>query len=153
MILPLSSAGLMSSPSSMILGNDRRTWIIEFLQKNGKEAEISELVDYITKIEGNTSRRHRKSVYVSLVQTHLPKLKREGIVEIKRGTIRLLQVPDDVNAYIVVRKKKNIWAMAYALLASISLIGAALKVNPEGVMISLAFLALSLFHWAKTSHA
>ncbi len=68
----------------MILGNKRRMLLIEFLQRKNGSAELRDVVEYIAEREGNTDRKHRKSVYVSLMQTHLPKLEREGIVTFSR---------------------------------------------------------------------
>ncbi|HII60866.1 DUF7344 domain-containing protein [Pyrococcus horikoshii] len=142
---------LLSSPSSTILGNDRRLKVIEFLREHNNEAEVSELVEYICKAEGNEDRRHRKSVYVSLVQTHLPRLQREGIVNVERGRVYLLGVPSEVHTFIELKNEgKNLWPLAYLIFSSISLLVSLALASSEGVIFSLILLALSIFHWICT---
>ncbi|AFK22210.1 hypothetical protein [Pyrococcus sp. ST04] len=140
---------LENSSSSIILGNDRRFMVVEFLRKNNNTAEISQLVDYIAKMEGNESRRHRKSIYVSLVQTHLPKMEREGIIKVERGRIMLVNVPKEVDKYIDIEKSSSMWPIIYACFSCIGLIFSLLRGSGEGVIISLILLGLALAHWSK----
>ena len=65
-----------------VVGNARRRASVEYLLGEGEQTSISELVSYVVDREdapGDDS--HRKSVYSSLRQTHLPKLEEYGIVE------------------------------------------------------------------------
>jgi hypothetical protein len=65
-----------------ILSNERRQAVIEALVEDGP-LELSELAERIGAIEAGESpppRDQRQSVYVSLHQTHLPKLDDYGVV-------------------------------------------------------------------------
>ncbi|NJE13771.1 hypothetical protein [Thermococcus sp. LS2] len=136
--------------SAMILGNDRRMLIIEYLQKCNGKAELRELVQYIAEKEGNTDRKHRKSVYVSLTQTHIPKMEREGIIEFKHGTIKLIQIPENVDVYMEIVNKNDIrWASVYSILALSSAAMSYYVQSWEGFIISTVFLALSLIQRMK----
>ncbi|MFA4640711.1 DUF7344 domain-containing protein [Pyrococcus kukulkanii] len=137
--------------SKTILGNDRRMWVVECLRKNHGKAEIGEIVDYIANLEGNNTRRHRKSIYVSLVQTHLPKMEREGIVRVNRGTVELLDVPKEVDRYMKIKKTSVTWPLIYVTFSGIALIASLLRNSSEGVIISLLLLGVAIFHWIKAS--
>ena len=65
-----------------ILGNDRRREIICTLSREGDELSVSEMAREIADIEEelDSSKNLYKSVYVSLQQTHLPKLAKKDIV-------------------------------------------------------------------------
>lgn len=65
-----------------VVGNTRRRACVEYLLGEGESTSVSELVSYVVEREddpGDDS--HRKSVYSSLRQTHLPKLEEYSIVE------------------------------------------------------------------------
>lgn len=65
-----------------VVGNARRRACVEYLLGEGEKTSVSELVSYVVDREdapGDDS--HRKSVYSSLRQTHLPKLETYSIVE------------------------------------------------------------------------
>mgnify|MGYP002761230300 CR=1 FL=1 len=67
-----------------ILRNDRRRNVIKCLQDRGREVSLRDLAEHIAEIETNVSpppRNVRQSVYVSLHQTHLPKLDELAIVD------------------------------------------------------------------------
>ena len=75
---------------SQILGNERRTLMIIFLLRNGGKAYVGEIAEYICIQEKNTTSKHRKSVYISLIQTHIPKLRREGFIELERDLVMIV---------------------------------------------------------------
>ncbi|MDK2913725.1 MAG: hypothetical protein PWQ79_640 [Thermococcaceae archaeon] len=109
--------------TTTILGNDRRMFLIEYLKERNGKSELRDVVEYIVEREGDPSRKHRKSVYVSLVQTHIPKLEREGIVKFERGVVTLLEVPDDVTVYMEVVKHHDIrWSTFYILTSLMFLV-------------------------------
>lgn len=67
-----------------ILRNDRRRAVIDFLSEHGGHATIRELSEHIATLESGEDpppRNVRQSVYVSLHQTHLPKLQGLGVVD------------------------------------------------------------------------
>lgn len=67
-----------------VLRNERRRLTLEQLRDNGNSLSVRELSERVAALEtGETPppRNIRQSVYVSLHQTHLPKLDELGIVE------------------------------------------------------------------------
>ena len=139
------------SPSSMILGNDRRMLLLEFLQNNNGKAELREIVDFIAENEGQNNRKHRKSVYVSLLQTHLPKMERAGIIKFDHNWVTLLRVPEDVDVYMEVVSKHDIsWSTFYSGISVLfALLGLWLN-NVPLVIISGIYFTLSIIQHFKT---
>ncbi|ASJ17466.1 hypothetical protein A3L04_10500 [Thermococcus chitonophagus] len=137
--------------SRTILGNERRIWVIECLKQNHGKAEIGKIVDYIAELEGNNTRRHRKSIYVSLVQTHLPKMEREGIIKVERGNVELLKIPQEVERYMKTRDTLNFWPIIYVVFSGAALIASLIRKSNDGVIIALLLLALAVLHWIKAS--
>lgn len=67
-----------------VLRNARRRELISFLNRHDGYATIQELSEHIAALESGTEpppRNVRQSVYVSLHQTHLPKLEALGVVD------------------------------------------------------------------------
>ncbi|NJD98981.1 hypothetical protein E3E26_04155 [Thermococcus sp. LS1] len=136
--------------TAMILGNDRRMLLIEFLQRQDGKAELRDLVEYIAEKEGDTDRRHRKSVYVSLVQTHIPKLEREGVVTFDHGVVTLLKIPDDVTVYMEVVKKNDIsWSTFYMGTSIIFIIAGWYLGSMHLLLAAIVYLAMSVVHHRK----
>lgn len=76
-------SGLKEGDIHDILRNDRRRAVIEFLLEQDEHATIRELSEHIAALESGEDpppRNIRQSVYVSLHQTHLPKLEGSGVV-------------------------------------------------------------------------
>ncbi|WP_456371047.1 DUF7344 domain-containing protein [Geoglobus sp.] len=72
---------------SEILGNERRMLTVIYLLKNDGRGSVSDITEYICEKSNNTSGKFRKSVYVSLMQTHIPTLERAGLVERERDVV------------------------------------------------------------------
>ncbi|WP_457741984.1 DUF7344 domain-containing protein [Thermococcus sp.] len=136
--------------SSVILGNSRRLLLVEYLRNSEGRAELREVVEYIAEREGFTDRKHRKSVYVSLIQTHIPKLEREGVITFKRGVITLIRVPDDVTVYMETVKKNDIsWSSFYIGLSAIFLIAGVYIKNLELTIAAITYVIVGLIHRRK----
>ncbi|WP_129116655.1 DUF7344 domain-containing protein [Halegenticoccus tardaugens] len=72
-----------------ILGNDRRRAAIKRLAQSSGSITVSELAERIAEEEADSTAEAEdlyKSVYVSLRQTHLPKLASQGIIEYDPGS-------------------------------------------------------------------
>lgn len=70
-----------------VVGNTRRRACVEHLLGEGESTSVSELVSYVVEREDDPGDDpHRKSVYSSLRQTHLPKLEEYSIVEYDADT-------------------------------------------------------------------
>lgn len=83
-----------------ILSNSRRRHVVELLDEHGGSAEFRELTDAVARRETGVpvSYDERKRVYVSLRQSHLPRLADAGVVEYDpdRGTVRATPLFDTV---------------------------------------------------------
>lgn len=100
-----SSSTLDESQIFHILGNDRRREIIGRIANRSDVVTVSELADEIAACEegdGEPTENLYKSVYVSLQQTHLPKLADEGIVDYdsEANTVRPGARLDEVQVYV-----------------------------------------------------
>lgn len=79
-----------------IVRNPRRRYLLYYLDDNGGEALLTEMVEQIAAWENgitseNTTNQQRKSVYSSLYQTHLPKLEELDVIRFDRdcGTVTM----------------------------------------------------------------
>jgi len=136
--------------SSTILGNNRRMLMIECLREKDGRVELRELVEYIAEKEGATDRKHRKSVYVSLVQTHIPKLEREGVITFNHGVVTLLKIPEDVTVYMEVVNKHDIsWSTFYMGTSIIFIIAGWYLGSMPLLLAAIVYLAISLIHRSK----
>ena len=111
-----------------VLSNERRRHVLGYLQQheNGS-AELSELVTQVTALENDVPPEQvrsdeRKSVYVGLRQTHLPKMDEYNIVEYDRdrGTVELTGAAEQARMYLEFVPEDDIpWAYHYAGLSVI----------------------------------
>lgn len=90
-----------------ILRNDRRRLALEALRKNDGVASVSDLAEIVAARESGTEpppRNVRQSVYVSLHQTHLPKLDSLDIVSYDSDgrDVQLRDRAEDVEVYMEV---------------------------------------------------
>ncbi|NPA47388.1 MAG: hypothetical protein GXO14_01925 [Thermococci archaeon] len=136
--------------SNVILGNDRRMLTVEFLKLHKGSADLRDLVEFIAEREGKTDRKHRKSIYVSLVQTHIPKLEREGVIKFQSGTLTLLKVPSDVSVYMEVVKRRDISWSTFYMVVSLMFISLGLFLeNHHLVLASFLYLSVAIVHHLK----
>ncbi|WP_423751263.1 DUF7344 domain-containing protein [Salinirarus marinus] len=111
-----------------ILRNDRRRNVIKQLQETNHEVSLRDLSVRVAEIETGESpppSNIRDSVYISLHQTHLPKLDDADIVDYDsdRKTISLQKPAQQVDLYMEVVTKYGItWAAYYRTLGTLSLI-------------------------------
>jgi DNA-binding transcriptional ArsR family regulator len=117
-----------------VLRNPRRRATMKYLRAEGS-ADVSDLVDHVGAREFGVepealARGQRKSVHVSLYQTHLPKLDDAGVVEYDpdRGTVevtdaasRLYPLLDDSTARAA---PSRVHAAVLATLGAVVLAGA-----------------------------
>ncbi len=102
-----------------VLRNDRRRLVLNRLRQQDGTNTVRELSEYIAGIESNQTpppRNIRQSVYVSLHQTHLPKLDSIGIVSYDSNakTVTLAQHADEVTVYLEVVPKYGLsWGEYY----------------------------------------
>ncbi|MFB6092310.1 MAG: hypothetical protein ABEK02_04780 [Haloquadratum sp.] len=118
--------GLAPADIHDVLRNDRRRLVLERLRAGDGTETVSDLSEHIGEVESGESpppRNVRQSVYVSLHQTHLPKLDDLGIVEYDPDakTVSIADNADDVAVYMEVVPKYAIsWAEYYLGLGLLS---------------------------------
>ena len=96
---------LSASEIHDVLRNDRRRLVLERLRTAQDAETVSDLAEHIGGVEAGESpppRNVRQSVYVSLHQTHLPKLDDLGIVDYDPDgkTVELAANADELRAYL-----------------------------------------------------
>ncbi|MDY6764310.1 MAG: hypothetical protein SV377_01265 [Halobacteria archaeon] len=137
------------------LSNDRRIKVIRYVNYIRGPVDIGEVSEHIAEVESGTSpppTNLRKSVYVSLHQTHLPKLDNLDVIEYDPNskTINPKRNIDELNPYmrdnIDARKRSHFYYIALGLIGI-----SALTVPVSGIasfdrstigVISLFFLVL-----------
>jgi predicted transcriptional regulator len=111
-----------------VLRNDRRRLVLERLAETEERQSVSDLAEYIAGVESGEQpppRNVRQSVYVSLHQTHLPKLDDLGIVtyDADAKTVERAENADDVAVYMeVVPKNALSWASYYFTVSLLGLL-------------------------------
>ena len=128
---------LAASEIHDVLRNDRRRLVLERLRADGGTETVADLAERIGAIESGETpppRNVRQSVYVSLHQTHLPKLDELEIIEYDPDakTVTLAENADDVAVYMEVVPQYGIsWAEYYlglGVLGGLSSLAASLGV-------------------------
>ncbi|SFR49142.1 DUF7344 domain-containing protein [Halorubrum sodomense] len=99
--------GLNQDELFSLLSNPRRRFILQYLNKNPGGIRLQDLATEVAAWENETdpeelTDKEEKRLYVSLHQTHIPKLEAAGIVEhdSDTGEIRLTDRGTDVNRYL-----------------------------------------------------
>jgi predicted transcriptional regulator len=153
---------LSASEIHDVLRNDRRRLVLERLRATDDAETVSDLAERIGGVEAGESpppRNVRQSVYVSLHQTHLPKLDELGIVTYDPNgkTVELAANADDIEAYLDVGSADGgispTYYVALGLLGGLTLLGAVAgvpglrAVGPAaiGVALSAVLVAAALY--------
>ena len=138
-----------------ILQNSRRRLLIKVLDEMGGEGCLREVVRRLAKREhvSGATRNLVKSIHVSMLQTHIPKMENAGLIKYDRvtDTVHLLELPAEFRYHLEVVEKHDVpWSVYYLTL---SLLGVALSLvlgNFLAVVLSLCFLAAALVHAYQT---
>lgn len=147
-----------------ILCNERRRHALDFLNTGG-DASVRDISEYIAGMEndGDFENKARKSIHISLLQNHIPKLESLGIVEYNRkmDVIALLPAAKKVCVYMEVVEKGNIpWSEYYLVVSGSSLVGVAVLYyftvdfisTPQWTFVMLMLLfASSVIHFLALS--
>jgi predicted transcriptional regulator len=160
-----ADSGTELSPAEIhdVLRNDRRRLVLERLRDADGTETVSDLAEHIGSIEAEESpppRNVRQSVYVSLHQTHLPKLDDLGIVayDADGKTVELDthataldtyldETPDDTTGPAAVYLGLGVLGAA-ALLATIAGVPGFRAVGPAavGLVLSGLVIAVAMYH-------
>jgi hypothetical protein len=143
-----------------VLRNERRRYLLHYLQSHDAPVELGELAtqiaawEYDTAVEAVTSDQ-RKCVYTTLQQSHLPKMDAAEIVDYdaNRGTIHRTEHTDKLNVYLeIVPTNEFPWREYYLALGAVfSAVAAALWIDvapltavSDGAWIGLMAVVLTL---------
>lgn len=107
-----------------ILSNARRRFILSYLSKVDGPVELRELADEVARWETGSdtlSRKERKRVYVSLYQTHIPRLHDAGVIDYdsESGLVQLVDRARDIDRYVREPTENRKWPV-YHLLGALS---------------------------------
>lgn len=162
----INTGGLTQDLVFEVLKSPRRRYVLYYLRKNGGWVDLSEVTEQVaawendTTIEGLESEQ-RKRVYISLYQTHLPKLDEAGVVEYDqtRGVIRLADRANELDDYLSDQSSESVpWDKYYlglSVLSGLLVVGVWAGVPPLASLSELmtAFLILAVFTvFAVTQH-
>lgn len=108
-----------------ILSNTRRRRVLYYLRQSDGSATVQELADEIAAMENSVdvedlTRQQQKRVYVSLYQTHLPKLEESGIIEYDDDgeEVRLTDRANEIDNYLTGTEESTYpWQLHYLVLA------------------------------------
>jgi DNA-binding transcriptional ArsR family regulator len=151
----MSSSGLTQDQVFEVLKSPRRRYALYYLRREGGSAELSDLTDQVAAWENDTtppelSTEQRKRVYISLYQTHLPKLDDAGIVDYdeESGKITLSRRARELDTYLGDVPRREIpWDRYYLALSlgSIALVvGLWLEIYPFSTLSGLTGTAVIL---------
>lgn len=119
-------AALAQSEVHDVLSNERRRKLLRLLQERDRWAvrDLSERVAEMETGESPAPRDVRQSVYVTLQQTHLPRLESLGVVTLEEDGVTLAEHADEVTVYMEVVPKYGLsWAEYYLGVAVLGLVG------------------------------
>lgn len=123
-----SNAGLQKGCIFDLLSNSRRRMILCFLRKEGPVMPAMDLAREIAAVENDVdveslTYKQQKRVYVSLYQTHLPKLADAGVIqnEKEEQTVRLTDRASEIDPYLSKTTGPTYpWHKHYLSLAALS---------------------------------
>lgn len=148
-----------------ILSSPRRRYVLYYLRTVAEPVALNDLAEHVAAWENETtvdelSDQERKRVYVSLYQTHIPKLDSVGIVEYDQqsGLVELTSRVHRIDDYLTESSSPVPWQQFYLALAVIStlLLGlvwldvwvfAAVPGAVVGIVISTAFAIAATVHY------
>jgi len=107
-----------------ILSSPRRRYVLYYLREYGGPVELTDLAEKLAAWENDTTVEElppqaRKRVYVSLYQTHVPKLQEAGLIEYDSdsGELWLAEANSVVDPYIGDGETERPWYLYYLALA------------------------------------
>lgn len=107
-----------------VLSNPRRRYILYHLRTTGETVQLTDLAEEVAAWENDSkpseiTEQERKRVYVSLYQTHIPKLAEVGLVEYDKdsGRIALAERAMEMDKYLTVDDQYS-WQQVYLLLSA-----------------------------------
>lgn len=155
-----------------LLSNPRRRFILQYLNRNEEPITLQDLATEIAAWENETepenlTDKQQKRLYVSLYQTHVPKLEEAGIIDYDSdsGEIRLRNQATDLNVYLegdvaepTETRPWQLYYLALALAGAVAYGLISLGIVPVGEVGALVFgfgwmlllAGLATFHYLET---
>lgn len=148
-----------------LLSSPRRRFVLYYLRGADEPIELGELANEVAAWENETevselTSQQRKRVYVSLYQTHIPKLEEFGVIDYdpESGLVRPTDQVQNIGQYLQTENEQVQWGMYYLMLALASVVFYAsiafdlISLSPIAELVSagvvfLAFLVLTSVHW------
>lgn len=130
-----------------LLSNHRRRMVLYYLRQCGGSVGMKELAGQIAAMENDVpvselTSQQRKRVYVSLYQTHLPKMADMNTIEYDKeeGVVRLTERTDEIDRYLTTTEESTYsWKFHYLVL----IVGG-------GTVLLLSLLGISFFDAIST---
>lgn len=149
-----------------LLSSPRRRFVLYYLNQVDDSVTIGELADQVAAWENEVdveelSSQQRKRVYVSLYQTHVPKMDDAGIIEYDSdsGDVALADQAVDISAYLSRDEDTQPWQQYYlgiAIAGGLFYGAVAIGLIPgisqflAGLLIILAFAVTAIGHLITT---
>lgn len=151
-----------------VLSSRRRRFVLEYLRSESEPGNLTEIATAMAASEADTTpeqleSHERKRAYVSLYQTHIPRLADEGVVtyDPDTGRVALSSSTDEVLQYLDVARESDLDSASeivrlYPLLAGFGLCvyvlvvfgGVPISPTIAGVAILATLFFVSGTHWA-----
>ncbi|ADQ69363.1 hypothetical protein C499_12365 [Halogeometricum borinquense DSM 11551] len=136
-----------------ILSNSRRRYIIYYLHEAGDEMSLKQLAARIAAVENGTSvdevtDEERQRVYISLYQTHLPKLEEAGIVSYddeERIVALTPEVAREGFFWMRTEDEPRPWATYYAILGVVGWLAILARIIGLPLFAALPWVAIAVF--------
>ncbi|MFC6976849.1 hypothetical protein ACFQL1_22505 [Halomicroarcula sp. GCM10025709] len=148
-----------------ILSSPRRRYVLHYLRTEQSPIQMTDLAEEVAAWENETtveelSSQDRKRVYVSLYQTHIPKLAEAGLVtyDSDSGDVSLANKSSELDPYIMDEETERPWYLYYLLLAAANVVLvlgvvagvpvlSALGGTGVGIVVASSFLLLTAVHY------
>jgi len=128
-----------------LLSSPRRRYVLYLLRETDEPVELTTLAERVAAWENDTvvdqiTEQERKRVYVSLYQTHIPRLAETGAVEYDKdsGLVSLAADSREIDTYLEQAEDGLRWEWIYLLLASASAVVLALRLLEVGLFAGLS---------------
>ena len=103
-----------------VLSNSRRRYVLYYLRQESEPIQLIDLAEHVAAWENETdieslTDQERKRVYVSLYQTHIPKLADTGVVTYDKeaGTVALTERRSAINKHLSETEDNIPWQLIY----------------------------------------
>lgn len=152
-----------------ILSNARRRFVLQSLQDSSNGVDLSDLAAELAATENGVSReeltsKQRKRAYVSLYQTHIPKMEDAGVIEYDQdaGVVHSTGHVEELSLYFREPTSPPPWHLIYGSIAVVGLVAylavtllddLMLNTFHVGIGFVLAVALVSIVHYVYTVRA